>query len=169
MANRRRKPVEAEAPANSNAWMITFSDLLTLMLTFFVLLISMSSMDQRALKHTFGFFNDAVGVLGKVASSEVNKPSLVPIHAIVSSEVFSSLEGLQNKTDGRAKRLALLVERIIDENNLEHMLEARPSPGGIVITVAARLLFSDEDNRINPDARPILSALGDLLQNHSLL
>ena len=31
-------------------WMITFSDLLTLMLTFFVLLFSMSSLDSKALK-----------------------------------------------------------------------------------------------------------------------
>ncbi len=31
-------------------WMITFSDLLTLMLTFFVLLFSMSSLDAKALK-----------------------------------------------------------------------------------------------------------------------
>ena len=33
-----------------NGWMITFSDLLTLMLTFFVLLFSMSSLDAKSLK-----------------------------------------------------------------------------------------------------------------------
>ncbi len=52
-----------EVKVDTNAWMDTLSDLLFLLITFFVLLISMSSLDAKALKATFGFFDDAVGVL----------------------------------------------------------------------------------------------------------
>ena len=47
---RKKKP---EKKGNPNAWMVTFSDLLTLMLTFFVLLISMSSLDDQKLEEAF--------------------------------------------------------------------------------------------------------------------
>lgn len=43
--------------------MVTFSDLSTLLLTFFVLLISMSSLDSKTLRSAFRNFNDSTGVL----------------------------------------------------------------------------------------------------------
>ncbi|MBU1221415.1 hypothetical protein KKF34_13930 [Myxococcota bacterium] len=53
------------AKQDPNAWMLTFSDLLNLLITFFVLLIAMSSMDNKKLKDFAGFFAGAVGVLEK--------------------------------------------------------------------------------------------------------
>ena len=48
----RHRKSEEQAP-NPNAWMITFADLCTLLLTFFVLLFSMSSLNARAFRNTF--------------------------------------------------------------------------------------------------------------------
>ncbi len=44
-------------------WMATFSDMMTLLLTFFVLLLSMSSMDQKSVKEAIGSLQGALGVL----------------------------------------------------------------------------------------------------------
>jgi flagellar motor protein MotB len=53
-----------EPPAKASLqWLVTFSDLLMLLITFFVLLISMSSMDAKKLKVTFGFFMGAMANL----------------------------------------------------------------------------------------------------------
>jgi len=54
-----------------NAWMVTFSDLLTLMLTFFVLLLSMSSMDSKSLKEAFETFLEIAG------TDQVNGPPII--------------------------------------------------------------------------------------------
>jgi chemotaxis protein MotB len=148
--------------------MTTFSDLITLMLTFFVLLISMSSMDDRVLRQTFGFFDDAMGVLDKVSTNKVHHAATLPINAIISVQVFAALEGVQHASEGQSERMAMLVERIIDEHNLEDMLEARAVPGGVVITVAARLLFESDGTTLRADAEPILAALADLLNNPRL-
>ncbi|MEA2102399.1 MAG: flagellar motor protein MotB, partial [Thermodesulfobacteriota bacterium] len=60
-------------------WMATFSDLVTLLITFFVLLISMSSMNDKAFNDVFGFFNDAIGPLEFATRHSVDGlPSLVP-------------------------------------------------------------------------------------------
>ncbi len=58
---REKKPNKTEKP--DQGWLVTFGDLLTLLITFFVLLISMSSMDQKKLKDAFGFFSGALGNL----------------------------------------------------------------------------------------------------------
>jgi chemotaxis protein MotB len=48
---------------DTSAWMTTFGDLLMLLLTFFVLLLSMSSMDIKMLKTAFSIFLDVGGIL----------------------------------------------------------------------------------------------------------
>jgi len=46
----RKRKLEPEVLPDTDAWMVTFSDLISLMLTFFVLIISMSTLDQTKLE-----------------------------------------------------------------------------------------------------------------------
>jgi len=69
---RKKKPPEAEGQP---LWLITFSDLMTLMLTFFVLLVSMSVVDERrklvvlgSIIGTFGFGSQGYDVLSDGSS-----------------------------------------------------------------------------------------------------
>ncbi len=52
--SRRRRGSEGESARDTTSWMATFSDLNFLMITFFVLLLSMSSMDHRRFSDVFG-------------------------------------------------------------------------------------------------------------------
>lgn len=72
MSGREKNSAEEES-GNTNAWMVTFSDLVMLLLTFFVLLLTMSSLDQKALKELISHLQGSTGVLefsglGEVAS-----------------------------------------------------------------------------------------------------
>jgi chemotaxis protein MotB len=60
---RGRRNNGAEESGNTGAWMMTFSDLIMLLLTFFVLLLTMSSMDKKKLKDLFTNFSGSTGVL----------------------------------------------------------------------------------------------------------
>ena len=55
MKKNNKKPEEEEM--DRNAWMVTFSDLLTLMLTFFVMLLTMSTVDPGDVKESFSVFD----------------------------------------------------------------------------------------------------------------
>lgn len=55
MAKRREKPPEEGSPA----WMATFSDLMNLLLCFFVLLFASSNMDEEKIQRIMASFNDA--------------------------------------------------------------------------------------------------------------
>jgi hypothetical protein len=55
-----------------NAWMVTFADLVMLLLTFFVLLLTMSSMDTKKLKRLMTHFTESTGVLEFASSGEVS-------------------------------------------------------------------------------------------------
>ena len=159
----RERAAAVEEKVDTLAWMATFSDLLTLLLTFFVLIISMSSMDNRTLRQTFGFFKDAMGVLDKVAATEVHRESPLPINAIVANQIVAHLGSYRSGSPHNAVQVAQAVDRMIDQHDLEDILEARPLPGGLVLAMAAGVLFPPGSDRLRPDAGIILAALADLL------
>ena len=53
----------SEDDFDPNSWMVTFADLVMLLLTFFVLLLTMSSMDTKKLKNIMTHFRESTGVL----------------------------------------------------------------------------------------------------------
>ncbi len=60
---------------DANGWLTTFADLVMLLLTFFVMLLSMSSMDAKKLKETFSRFQGAPGVLELGSDQEITRLS----------------------------------------------------------------------------------------------
>lgn len=77
MANKKKKLDCAEMPP----WMITFSDVMTLMLTFFVLLVSMATVDSRrklialgSIIGTFGFQDASYEVFSKKNTRRTVEP-----------------------------------------------------------------------------------------------
>jgi chemotaxis protein MotB len=63
--------VSEEKKIDPNAWMVTFADLVMLLLTFFVLLLTMSSMDKKKLQDLMTHFNASTGVLELSGAGEV--------------------------------------------------------------------------------------------------
>ncbi len=73
------------AGVDRNAWMMTFSDLVTLMITFFVMLMSMSVMDAEKVKEAFQFFpGSGKSMGGGVSERAANMKVLVPQPKITS-------------------------------------------------------------------------------------
>ncbi len=60
---RSRKNADEGPGPDTQGWLTTFADLVMLLLTFFVLLLTMSSMDTKVLRETFSQFRGAPGLL----------------------------------------------------------------------------------------------------------
>ncbi len=68
----RKKKIEPEVLPDPEAWMTTFADLISLMLTFFILLVSMSTLDKTGLQDISTYFESAVSVLNAGSGTEIN-------------------------------------------------------------------------------------------------
>ena len=82
----KKKKVVEEVGPDKDAWMVTFGDLLQLLITFFVLMISMSSMDKMVFKEMFSIFGGGLGVLGFTEKTQL-VPS--PISPMISPPRFA--------------------------------------------------------------------------------
>lgn len=86
MLPRRKRPGPDE-PAGAPEWMVTFSDCMTLLLTFFVLLLSFSSFDEEMFKKLKIIFADALPAVKQVDKQD--KDAFLPTEQIEPTDGIS--------------------------------------------------------------------------------
>ena len=98
---RARKQVEEDEAPGAPEWMVTFSDCMTLLLTFFVLLLSFSSFDDKVFRKLKIIFMDALPSTSQ--SKEQSRDAVLPTQQIdmtpelrEGSEKPTLLKGLDN-------------------------------------------------------------------------
>ncbi len=151
---------------NSGAWLVTFSDLIMLLLTFFVLLLTMSSMDTKLLKETFAHFKGgAPGVLELVESKEIDG-----LAEFITN--FRSSEGLLVLDQDRIKRLLIPTEKS-GENAAERVkkfyeqIKISDDDRGIVLSFQENVLFESGSVVIKEDAVPFLNSMAKAIESCS--
>jgi chemotaxis protein MotB len=145
------------APIDSQRWMVTFSDLVTLMLTFFVLIMSMSSLDGGRLEKTFS----SGGTASHGGMALVNMAPTSPPHT----------DWGGGTEEDRIARLALeeTVDQEVGDLGLETVLDVRDNGRGVVLTLKADTTFRVGDATISAAGREALRALVDVLRRPGIL
>lgn len=126
-------------------WMTTYGDIMTLLVTFFVLLISMSEVKMKKFKDAISNFQRQPGVF---SGSE----SVVPAD-------YSS-------ASTRARQRAEQYEQFLDEieaRDLSDKIQADLTEEGIHVVIADSLMFRTGEARLLEPSRMVLRELADLL------
>ncbi|MEJ5300776.1 MAG: flagellar motor protein MotB [Thermodesulforhabdaceae bacterium] len=134
------------------AWIITYADLCTLLLTFFVLIFSMSSIDEEREKKALNSLIGAFGFLpaGKSLSGE-EKPENIPIQSIPMTKPSSMDEKLLKQLAATGM-LGPEADILREEDRL-------------MIRLNAPFLFDEGSSKLSPLAEKLLSNLGMHLKN----
>jgi chemotaxis protein MotB len=145
------KPKKSEPGINSNAWITTYTDLMTLLLTFFVLLLSLSIMDSRkqrialnSLTGAFGFKSGAHSVIGTKEGLNITVGS-----APITKEQVD-FERLQN---------------IAFKNGLEADVEIKREREKIILSLGHRVVFNHGSSEMKQDSFKFLSDLASVLRD----
>ncbi len=141
---------ECKCAEGAPAWMATFSDLCTLLLTFFVLLLSFADMNVREFKAMLGSVRDAFGVQFETQGS---------YEALSSSPV--SLDGRQpqqNESEAEDE-----MQARIEALGLEDEIEVEADEGGLTVRIRERVLFGSGSADLSvEEAGPILRTVVEL-------
>ncbi len=138
---------EPEEEIDTDAWMATFSDLLSLMLTFFVLLFAMKSVDQGKLQEALGYFQGGIGIL----HSGKNMPVMPP-----DSQIFDPRPIKEFSPDQ--------VQKMFNTKRLHGRGSIRKESRGTVISVSSGFLFASGQSHLRPEAMEILDEIVLLTQ-----
>jgi len=144
------KREQEEEAQNTNAWLTTYTDLMTLLLTFFVLLISISTIDANrkrealnSLIGAFGFKPGAQSVLGKENGMNVT---------------MGSAPMVKEKVDFNQ------LQNVAFQNGLDADVEVRREREKIIISLSKRVLFERGSTKVRPESRKFLAEVGKVLR-----
>lgn len=104
MAKRRERPPEEGSPA----WMSTFSDLMNLLLCFFVLLFASSNMDEEKIQRIIASFNDASFSVLETGAVSLVEGQIVSggVTQLPGIESFLEYIGVSSKVEGNNQDLS---------------------------------------------------------------
>lgn len=132
---KKKIPLPSEE-TDTDEWLVTYSDIMTLLMTFFVLLFSMSTIDPVKIEQ----FGEAMGKeLGKKTSESTGRVSLAQIDRD--------------------------VKEIINEENLSEFVDVHHSYRGVTISIVADILFQRGSSELNPQVYPILDKFIPKIRN----
>jgi chemotaxis protein MotB len=143
-----QKPVEEGAPA----WMTTFADLMSLLLCFFVLMLSFSEMDRKLFKVLSGSLKEAFGVQHKVRVWDMPKGM-----NIISTD-FKNPQFLSHQLENELRSAI----RTAKAKGAANVTEGESS---VKVTLPDHVLFPLGSADLKPQARPILDELRKVLRN----
>ena len=130
-------------------WVVTYGDLMSLLLTFFVLLLSFATMDKpRDVQEAMISIKGAFGVLPKELTFIRINPA----------------PERMRRPNKEVEDLARRVQRNLQVAGLQKDVKiAYDAAGGLKITLPSQVLYESGQTRLRPAAFPLLESLGALL------
>lgn len=131
------------------AWMMTYSDMVTLLLTFFVLLISMSTVDEIKFDQAAGSLRGAFGVMSDVGDDQIQ------------SSQTTTIAPVKNENVQRVyKRVRDQLQRV----ELNKDIKLVKDRGAVILRVEESILFGSGETELDSDAHSVLRDVADLVR-----
>ena len=181
MAGKKQKKQDPP-PAGAPLWIVTFSDLMSLLLTFFVLLLSFSSIQEVEFQKALGSLKGALGVLPRNDAIYSPVKTKFPKAIIdqkkkfddTANEIKEALKALEedlqkqkelgnkniDNVDGSENENDLLAQlQALNNANLMDMIDVSAGKNGVVIRIDSPLLYSLGEASLRRIAYPILDKI----------
>ncbi|OUR63520.1 flagellar motor protein MotB [Methylophaga sp. 42_25_T18] len=172
-------------PEGLPAYMGTFADLMSLLMCFFVLLLSFAEMDALKYKMVVKSLEDAFGVQREVAANEIPKgtsiiaqefspgdPRPTPLKEVRQDTIDETRDALEVKMDAedvakqQAKEIAEDLEKFkeaLDGEIEAGLIDVESQLNRIVIRIREKGSFPSGDAKLNVQFVPILRKIHDVL------
>jgi len=141
-------------------WLVTFSDLITLLLTFFVLLLSMSSMDKKIVRESLHLFGWDLGYVSRAGAGRIPTKYEFVVELLQRPWEFRDHEE-------RVRDLLFpdeVLPKEIQRSTVEESVRFLERPEGLAILLTEDLLFPLGGFALTDPAKAILAQLAPLMQ-----
>ncbi|MDE6388644.1 MAG: flagellar motor protein MotB [Lachnospiraceae bacterium] len=180
----KKKP--EEPPKGSPAWMATFSDLMNLLLCFFVLLFAMSSIDEDKQEAIVASFNQMFSVFDAGASAigdgvlisngvsqlnelddYINSTGKMNEGDVVDDDVAAAQEQLEEAQMEESEELAEKIEEAIAEKDMTSDIDIEFTSQYVQLTLKGAILFDSGSVELKEEAKPVLDQVGLILERYA--
>lgn len=150
-----KKAKQKKAAPGAPLWMVTYSDMVTLLLTFFVLLLSMASLDPVAFTEASSSLRDAFGTYSSPSNIEFSLPILpsppktpyTPLQQSMTTRVYEQI-----KSQIELKKLSQDIDAVKKDSDT------------IILRVNDSVLFKPGQSQVPTASYPVLRTISDIIR-----
>ncbi|SMF36753.1 OmpA/MotB family protein [Desulfovibrio gilichinskyi] len=135
-------------------WMATFADMVTLLLCFFVLLLSFANQDIANFEKMKGSIQDAFGVQFKDKSGR---------HVAYSDSKFSESSVKETAKKDMAA-LELDIRAFINAGDISKLMSVTTDQNGVLVRVPSRVLFKPGTATLDPGIHGVLDKISGIMK-----
>jgi chemotaxis protein MotB len=171
----------AKGRKNTPAWVMTFADLMTLLMCFFVLLLSFSEMDAAKFKQLSGSMKEAFGVQAEIKARTIpkgtsiiarefspGKPDPTAMNSIRQFTIDSSKNSLdalseEMKEVEKARKHAQRIRTALDSEIRKNSISVQVKGSTVIIYVREKASFLSGDADVRAAFVPVLHKIAGLI------
>ena len=145
-----------EEHENHERWLVSYADFITLLFAFFVVMYSISSVNEGK----FRTVSDSI----KAALNPVVSPSstLTPF-TIGQNKALALKPTIEDAKEPAIRRLRQIMRSLKNETHLEIIQLKELTNGDIILTLPDTVLFRPGEAVLRPEALPFVQAMGEVL------
>lgn len=142
---RRKKKRELEIPDEN--WLVSYSDMMTLLLYLFVILYALAVLNKGDVSQSLHSFSNSL----------VNNSSIIRIFKGTDTGDIPLSEGSIISTYD-------LVKKYVEDNNMSDLVSVSKGDNGVTLQLRVEILFSSGSAEIKPDSKEILDKISLILK-----
>lgn len=156
---------DPDPPENSERWMITYSDLITLLLVFFIIMYTMAKMDNQkfeAVKESL-----AGALKSGQQNIRVGKTGILKDMPIPKTSASDAAKEAAKQEQKKLEQMEIQINNLVQKYNLQGYITVTQEERGLDIEIRNELnkiiLFNSGSADLNPPAEEIILKIGYLL------
>lgn len=145
---------------NTQEWLNTYADMVTLLLTFFVMLFACSNLDETKIQ----YFVQAFQMRGKFINSIVDKPNDNKTESDGGNADDPNQGGGEGEMPQSYDELYQFLADYIDSNDLGELVSVQNSEAYFILSFNSQVLFDGDSSWLKPEGRKIIDDISPMLR-----
>lgn len=166
-ASRRRRAAHAEHE-NEERWLLTYSDMITLLMALFIVMFAISNVNKsklEALRQSLEQAFSGAILPGGHTVRQVAPPSRSPAPPQAGQAQSELVENQIQRDDADFREIKRRLDRYVRVHHLEREVRTLIDERGLVIRLLTdRILFDSGSAQLKSQSGPLLSAVADMLK-----
>lgn len=143
----------------SERWLLTYADLMNLLVIFFIILYSMSQVDQAKFTQLAESLRMSLGISsGESMLQGGTSPSIINLETTAPASFLAEVEKRQ------MEEFKEQVENMVKDSNLNGKITVSLEERGVKISINSKFLFPSGSAQIVPDSKPTVEEIGNMLK-----
>jgi chemotaxis protein MotB len=163
MARKQRKP--AEPKENLDRWLLTYADMITLLMLFFIILYSLSSVNQAKFSEMQQAFANVFNGGDFTIFDTRSAGGAGVLQGVSAGQKITSKQTTGGKNTGSGGQSTLRTQALSSLQNLVKAGKVKviPTENGFAISLISDLYFGSASAALGADAMPVLQEVSDFL------